>query len=175
MMGTYTYGGVSVAFSRPLTEAERAEFIERARGLDQETLGDVWDVNGIRSGDIGKLEVYAEGFEVESGGKVYEIPQAVNAFLALLPPDVTAEGEGTFESDAWHWALRIRGRDAVEVPASLVVGVDDPGDVDRLADAARNILTALEHGNDFGPGSEERHVAETLLREALRPWEEAGR
>jgi hypothetical protein len=128
-MGSHTYGGISIELSRPLTAEEFDAYIaglraipgypEQGEGSQRDILGDDWDINGVTDGDIGRLTVDAEGLDIEVGGKVYEIAQALGVFLARLPADITCEGEGLFETEGEHWALRVKGREVKELQAEL--------------------------------------------------------
>jgi len=179
-MGVYTEGSLYAELSRELTEAELAEVIGKARTLNEEQeragfgygnegpLGDSWDVNGDAWGDIGRATFRPGSLDIEVGGKVYEIEQAVGAFLGLLPDDVTATGEGMFETEGEHWALRIVGRETVTLGAELVVIEPDPVNEgtealtnEARADRARQVLAF--YGQRWDQGETEETRASDLL------------
>jgi hypothetical protein len=83
-----------------------------------------WDFTGDIWGDIGVAELSRTGFTIRSGGKVYDITDAVAYFVEALPPDVTAEGSGYFTSDSEPWGLRVAGREVREVASTTVVEGD---------------------------------------------------
>ncbi len=83
-----------------------------------------WDINGTMFGDVGILRTDHNGFEVEAGGKVYDLTDGVSYFVEALPLDVNAHGSGTFESDGYHWGIAVRGREVREVEAAVITEGD---------------------------------------------------
>jgi hypothetical protein len=182
-MGSHTYGGISIEFSRPLTAEELGKYVEGLQavaaypetdeGSQRDIFGDDWDINGEAYGDIGRLDVGEEGMEVSAAGKVYAIEKAVSVFISRLPADVLCSGEGFFETEGEHWALRVRGRTVRELSVELQI-VEPKEEVDartlfldkvRAFVAAGLDLTKVWDDTDAGFFADE--VAP--LPEALRP------
>jgi hypothetical protein len=121
-MGVHTYGSLGVMLSRRLTDDEVAQVKVGFDGLGEEELGDSWVLDEDQTwGDIGRLAVEAEWLRFEAEGKVYDIPDAVRAVLRLLPEGVEGRGDGLFESDGEHWAIRVEGREVRELDAEVRV------------------------------------------------------
>jgi hypothetical protein len=153
MMGSYTYGGISVQFSRELTASEflRLETLApKALVLqDWDTKGDSprpleeeWDFEG-GYGDIGTATLHEQGLELSTEGKVYCIENGVRAVVDLLPPGVTASGWGEFETEGERWALKVEGR-TVTTPS---VELQEVEPVKQLVEAAKTVVDAWEDGD----------------------------
>lgn len=84
---------------------------------------DNWVFEDDAWGDVGIAHLDTTGFEIESGGKVYDIVDMVRFTVACLPSHVQAHGSGAFESDSQNWVLHVQGREVSE-DDGIVVGGD---------------------------------------------------
>lgn len=78
-----------------------------------------WTFDDSTYGDVGIGHLDPGGFEIEAGGKVYDIEQAAAWWVHLLPADVEADGEGLFETEGEHWGVLVRGREVRNVEARV--------------------------------------------------------
>lgn len=133
-MGSTTYGSIRVDLSRDLTEEEWESWIVRCKTVPAAPEADRYQLDrydpegwsfgddGLSwSGDGGVVYLEREGFSIEVSGKVYDLVDAVAHFLASLPPDVTATGATSFETEGEHWGIRVDGREVREVEAQVVI------------------------------------------------------
>lgn len=114
----------------PYTGPERrAEGYGNRRAWSEVFDPETWNVNAEEPvwGDVGTLELSADGFTIEADGKVYDIEEALRVTVELLPEGVEAEGEGSFESDGELWAMRAHGRETKACAAWVTIAPwDDP-------------------------------------------------
>lgn len=127
-MGSFTYGSAGVGFSRSLTEEEHAAWLlaiaeaQVSEEYMEDTtfrLADAVDINGMVFGDIITVNTQVAGFDLEAGGKVYSIANVIQAMIDELPEDVTADGEGMFETDGDHWGVLVEDRTVKERSAAV--------------------------------------------------------
>ena len=142
---------------------------------------DGWTFDDSISGDIGIARLGRWGFEVEAGGKVYDLFDGVAFFVETLPDDVMVEGDGMFDSDGMDWAIAIRGREVREVAASVVVE-GDPAPVGTVVWVLGHVnfadgTIALKHYSSetdarvaFGEESAEHAEHGTFSHRDDAPW-----
>lgn len=154
-MGNTTYGSIEAQLSRPLTEAEEVSWLAavKAHEPEEDSTGwtgfeafqpDGWCFTNDDWGDIGQagLNEARDILRIEVGGKVYDTVAALTVMVALMPEDITAEGEGAFETEGEHWGLRVHGREVREVGAEVVVAPWD----DRKPTTRVLVLREGEYG-----------------------------
>lgn len=87
-------------------------------------------------GGFGVIYTADDRFDIEVDGKIYDIPEVVQAIIDLLPDDVTVSGRGVFEGDdGGRWAVVVDGRE-VKVCEVFNVAVGD------------QVLVKLEDGSE---------------------------